>query len=44
MQVSTLRVRGADRGGLQTMNPQFMESVWWVFKQLFDKEGCISRL
>mmetsp|Transcript_27236 Transcript_27236/g.35304 ORF Transcript_27236/g.35304 Transcript_27236/m.35304 type:complete len:1166 (+) Transcript_27236:87-3584(+) len=21
----------------KTMNPDFMESVWWVFKQLFDK-------
>ncbi|KAL4869746.1 hypothetical protein BDV12DRAFT_71876 [Aspergillus spectabilis] len=21
----------------KTMNPSFMESVWWVFKQLFDK-------
>jgi hypothetical protein len=21
----------------KTMNPEFMESVWWVFKQLFDK-------
>jgi isoleucyl-tRNA synthetase len=21
------------------MNPQFMESVWWVFKQLFDKDA-----
>lgn len=23
---------------LQTMDPTFMESVWWVFKQLFDKD------
>jgi isoleucyl-tRNA synthetase len=22
----------------KTLNPEFMESVWWVFKQLFDKE------
>eukprot|EP00457_Paulinella_chromatophora_P000285 gb/GEZN01000285.1/.p1 GENE.gb/GEZN01000285.1/~~gb/GEZN01000285.1/.p1 ORF type:complete len:1227 (-),score=269.97 gb/GEZN01000285.1/:227-3907(-) len=22
----------------KTMNPTFMESVWWVFKQLFDKK------
>ncbi len=22
----------------KTMNPEFMESVWWVFKQLFDKK------
>ncbi|GAB1193609.1 tRNA synthetases class I-domain-containing protein [Aspergillus pseudonomiae] len=22
----------------KTMNPSFMESVWWVFKQLFDKD------
>ncbi|KZF25216.1 isoleucyl-tRNA synthetase [Xylona heveae TC161] len=22
----------------KTMNPTFMESVWWVFKQLFEKE------
>lgn len=22
---------------LKTMDPKFMESVWWVFKQLFDK-------
>ncbi|KAI9800293.1 MAG: isoleucine--tRNA ligase [Piccolia ochrophora] len=22
----------------KTMDPSFMESVWWVFKQLFDKE------
>lgn len=21
----------------KTMNPDFMESVWWVFKSLFDK-------
>lgn len=28
----------------KTMNPEFMESVWWVFKQIFDKglvyQGC----
>ncbi|KAK7542942.1 tRNA synthetases class I-domain-containing protein [Phyllosticta citricarpa] len=23
----------------KTMNPQFMESEWWVFKQLFDKDA-----
>ncbi|ORZ41146.1 tRNA synthetases class I-domain-containing protein [Catenaria anguillulae PL171] len=22
----------------KTLNPEFMESVWWVFKQLFDKD------
>jgi isoleucyl-tRNA synthetase len=22
----------------KTLNTSFMESVWWVFKQLFDKE------
>ncbi|KIW94008.1 isoleucine-tRNA ligase [Cladophialophora bantiana CBS 173.52] len=26
----------------KTMNPTFMESVWWVFKQLFDK-GMVYR-
>ncbi|KAL5339863.1 tRNA synthetases class I-domain-containing protein [Aspergillus crustosus] len=26
----------------KTMNPSFMESVWWVFKQLFDK-GLVYR-
>ena len=25
-------------GASQTMNPTFMESVWWVFKQLFEKD------
>lgn len=29
----------ADYGApCQTMDPTFMESVWWVFKQLFDKD------
>ncbi|EHK98995.1 putative Isoleucyl-tRNA synthetase, cytoplasmic [Glarea lozoyensis 74030] len=23
----------------KTMDPQFMESVWWVFKQVFDKDA-----
>lgn len=22
----------------KTLDPSFMESVWWVFKQLFDKD------
>lgn len=26
----------------KTLNPSFMESVWWVFKQLWDK-GQIYR-
>lgn len=26
----------------KTMNPEFMESVWWVFKQIFDK-GLVYR-
>ncbi|KAL1978204.1 hypothetical protein VTN31DRAFT_1063 [Thermomyces dupontii] len=26
----------------KTMNPTFMESIWWVFKQLFDK-GMVYR-
>ena len=25
------------QGGYRTMDPNFMESVWWVFKQCFDK-------
>ncbi len=25
------------QGGYRTMDPSFMESVWWVFKQCFDK-------
>lgn len=31
-------------GAYKTMDPSFMESVWWVFKQIFDKglvyQGC----
>ena len=31
----------------KTLYPEFMESVWWVFKQLFDKglvyRGCKVR-
>ena len=23
--------------GYKTLDPNFMESVWWVFRQLFDK-------
>jgi len=26
----------------KTLDPTFMESVWWVFKQLFDK-GLVYR-
>ena len=26
----------------KTLDPSFMESVWWVFKQLFDK-GLVYR-
>ncbi|HXP89850.1 MAG TPA: isoleucine--tRNA ligase [Fibrobacteria bacterium] len=25
------------KGGYRTMDPSFMESVWWVFKECFDK-------
>ena len=25
-------------GGYRTMDRNFMESVWWAFKQLFDKK------
>lgn len=32
------------RDDYKTMTPEFMESVWWVFKQIFDKglvyQGC----
>ena len=28
-----------DKGVWRTMDRNFMESVWWVFKQLFDKDA-----
>ena len=28
--------------GYKTLDPSFMESVWWVFRQLFDK-GLVYR-
>lgn len=33
---------GLSRFAKQTMNPSFMESVWWVLKELFDK-GMVYR-
>jgi isoleucyl-tRNA synthetase len=31
-----------DDDNYKTMDPKFMESVWWVFKQLWDK-GLVYR-